>query len=198
MKSQKGGALIGAIIAGVVMLGIAGTLFMSYVNANNFGVRIEAQLKAKYDDNRNILAQYGQKIGEMVQVPEMMKNDLKEVTQAAIEGRYGENGSQAVFQWIQEQNPQLDSAVYLQIQRAIEAGRDEFKNSQTGMLDIKRSYETALGLFWQGLWLKIAGFPKVDLDQYRIVSTGRADNAFEQGREDAPLQLRAPAPAASR
>lgn len=190
MKKQFNSALIGGIIAPVVAFGIAGVLVASYVSANNYGVRMEAQLKAKWDDNRNVLAQYGQKISEMVQVPEMMKNDLKEVATAAIEGRYGEDGSRAVFQWIQEQNPQLDSSVYLQVQRAIEAGRDEFKNSQTQLLDIKRSYETSLGYFWQGMWLRIAGFPKTDLDKYRVISTDRANNAFEAGKEEAPLKLR--------
>jgi hypothetical protein len=93
------------------------------------------------------------------------------------------------MQWIQEQNPQLDSKVYLRIQQSIEAGRDEFKNSQTAMLDIKRSYETSLGYFWTGTWLRIAGFPKLNLDEYKIVSTARADNAFETGKEE-PMKLR--------
>lgn len=190
MKKQLGGALVGVIAVLAVLIGLGAIAFFSYVSANNYGVQMEAQLKAKYDDNRNILAQYGQKINEMVQVPEMLKNDLREVTQAAIEGRYGENGSQAVFQWIQEQNPQLDSAVYLQVQRAIEAGRDEFRNGQTQMLDIKRSYETSLGFFWKGMWLRLAGFPKTDLDKYQIISTDRANRAFETGKEDAPLKLR--------
>jgi hypothetical protein len=190
MKKQFGGALVAVLVVLGIILGIAGIAFMSYVSANNYGVQMEAQLKAKYDDNRNILAQYGQKISEMVQVPEMMKNDLKEVVVAAIEGRYGEDGSRATWQWIQEQNPQLGQDTYLQIQRAIEAGRDEFKNSQTAMLDIKRSYETSLGFFWKGLWLRIAGFPKTDLEKYRIISTDRANSAFEAGKEDAPLKLR--------
>ncbi len=190
MKKQFGGAIVALLVVVGIIVGVAGIAFMSYVSANNYGVQVEAQLKAKYDDNRNILAQYGQKISEMVQVPEMMKNDLKEVVTAAIEGRYGEDGSRATWQWIQEQNPQLGQDTYLQIQRAIEAGRDEFKNSQTAMLDIKRSYETSLGYFWKGLWLRIAGFPKVDLEKYRIISTDRANNAFESGKEDAPLKLR--------
>ena len=190
MKKQFGGAIVGMIAALVIVLGLASIAFFSYVSANNYGVAMEAQLKAKWDDNRNILAQYGQKISEMVQVPEMMKNDLREVTAAAIEGRYGEGGSKAVFQWIQEQNPQLSPEVYTQVQRAIEAGRDEFKNSQTALLDLKRSYETSLGYFWKGMWLRIAGFPKTDLSKYQVISTDRANRAFETGKEDAPLKLR--------
>lgn len=189
MKKQIGGMIIILLVIFGILGGLGAVAFGSYVSANNYGVTIEAQLKAKRDDNRNVLAQYGQKIAEMVQVPEMMKNDLKEVVTAAIEGRYGEGGSKATMQWIQEQNPQLDSAVYLRIQQAIEAGRDEFKQSQTGMLDIKRSYETSLGYFWKGTWLRIAGFPKLNLDEYKIVSTTRADNAFETGKEE-PIKLR--------
>ena len=193
MQKQQGALSFGAMTAiggGLLVLAIIGAGMASYISANNYGAAVEARLKAKQDDNRNIFAQYGQKIVEIAQVPEMYKNDLKEVVVGAIEGRYGENGSQATWQWIQEQNPTIDTGIYAKIQQTIVAGRDEFKNGQTGMLDIKRSYETSLGYFWKGMWLRIAGFPKINLDAYRIVSTQRADKAFDTGREDAPIKLR--------
>lgn len=193
MQKQQGALSFGAMTAiggGLLVLAIIGAGMASYISANNYGTAVEARLKAKQDDNRNIFAQYGQKIVEIAQVPEMYKNDLKEVVVGAIEGRYGEDGSQATWQWIQEQNPTIDTGIYAKIQQTIVAGRDEFKNGQTGMLDIKRSYETSLGYFWKGMWLRIAGFPKIDLDAYRIVSTQRADKAFDTGREDAPIKLR--------
>ena len=41
----------------------------------------------------------------------MYADDVARVTREAIEGRYGDKGSQATFQWLQEQNPQLDRVV---------------------------------------------------------------------------------------
>lgn len=187
MNKQKGVSTIAvAVVVGVIALGAIG----SYVSAANYGNATEQRLKTKMEDNENIYASYGQKIAELAQVPTMYKNDLKEVITAAIQGRYGENGSQATFQWLKEQNPQLDPGLYKKVANAIEAGRDEFKNAQTQMLDIKRSYQTALGTVWTGFWLNMAGYPKINLDDYKIVTTDRANEAFRTKREAGPLQLR--------
>ena len=141
-------------------------------------------------DNENIYASYGQKIMELAQVPKIYAEDVERVTKSAIQARYGEEGSKATFQWLKEQNPQLDPTLYAKISNAIEAGRDEFKNAQTQMLDIKRSYETSLGNVWSGFWLSLAGYPKINLDDYKIVSTDRSADAFRTKKETGPLQLR--------
>lgn len=186
---MKTAIIIGSIIFAALMT-IVGVAAVSYISANNYGVAIESQLKAERDNNQNILASYTQKIKEAAQVPDMYVADLKTVTTAAIQGRYGANGSNAVFQWLKEQNPQLDSKIYLKLQQIIEAGRDEFKNGQTKMLDTRRQYETQQGLFWRGMWLRIAGFPKVDMNQFKPVVIDSVVEAFEKGRESAPIKLR--------
>lgn len=178
------GLTVGAIAIGAISVGA-----ISYISAYNTGNRLEQTIVATYENNRNVLAQYGNRVAESAQVPAMQRDDLTQVVTAALEGRYGSDGSQAVFQWIQEQNPQIDSSVYVQLQRVIEAGRIEFQNSQTILVDQKRIYETQLGSFWRGTWMNIAGYPKINLDEYQIVSTTRADDVFEIGTEE-PIQLR--------
>jgi hypothetical protein len=194
MYTKQRGAVSGALIAVLAFLGfliIVGIVVASsYVSAYNYGNSMEQQLTAVQDNNRNLLAQYGQKVQESVQVPDMYKADLIELTKAAIGGRYGPDGSKAGMQWIKEQNPNLDISVYKQIQQIIEAGRNDFQNGQTRQIDLKRQYETALGSFWQGMWMHVAGYPKLNLKDFDIVSTGRADDAFKTKKE-APLQLRA-------
>lgn len=190
MNKMKGGAVLAVLIVVGILVALAGIAGISYISAYNYGNQMENQLKAAQADNRNILAQYGQKVMEVAQVPTMYADDVQRVTREAIEGRYGENGSQAAFQWLQEQNPQLDASLYKQIQQVIEAGRTNFENGQRRQIDIRRQYETALGSFWSGMWLRIAGYPKVNLADYDIVSTSRADTAFETKQEDAPIQLR--------
>jgi uncharacterized protein (UPF0333 family) len=189
---QKGSAAIIALVSILVVIVLAAVFcFMSYVSAHNFAVGIEAQLKAAKANNENILAQYGQKLQESTQVPDMARDDIVKVVKAAIEGRYGDNGSQAAIQVLREQNPNVDPQLYRTIQAMIESGRDEFKQGQTKILDIIRNYETNLGYFWRGLMLRTAGFPKLNLDDYKIVSTDRAQEAFKNGKERAPIRLRA-------
>ena len=179
----------GLLITGIVVGAFIGTAAVSYISAYNTGNRLERAIVATDENNRNLLAQYGNRIAEAAQIPAMQRDDMKEVIVAALEGRYGNDGAKAVFQAIQEQNPNIDSTVYVQLQRMIEAGRVEFAAAQTKLVDQKRIYETALGSFWQGTWMSIAGYPKIDLTEYQIVSTSRADEAFDTGVEE-PMKLR--------
>ncbi|MCC5612851.1 hypothetical protein LC612_40755 [Nostoc sp. CHAB 5834] len=190
MKFQKGNAALVALIGVIVIICIVALgAAASYVSAANEGNRLENQIKATYENNQNILAQYGQKVMEAVQVPEMAKNDLMEVAKAAISGRYGPDGARSLFTSIQEQNPQVDPQLYRQIQQIIEAGRNQFETAQTRLIDQKAAYLTALGTVWKGFWMRLAGYPRINLDDYKIVTTDRAANAFQTGKE-APIQLR--------
>lgn len=172
-----------ALLAGVTVIALAA--FGSYVSAKNYGNQMEVQLDAKYQDNENVLSSGYQKVSGLVQVPTLATKQLKEVLNAAIQGRYGADGSKAVFQFIKEQNPTVDPSLYTKISQVIESSQDEFKNAQTGMLEIKRSYQTALGSFWQGFWLGVAGYPKLDLSKYRIISSAGAAEAFRTGQQPA-------------
>lgn len=175
-----------AVVMAVVAVGVVG----SYVSYANYGNRTEVAIKAKYADNENVYANGTQKVMEIAQVPAMYVADLKVIVTAAIQGRYGENGSQATFQWLKEQNPGLDPSMYIKIQQVIESFRNEFKNAQTVLLDQCRSYETTRGNVWSGLWLRITGYPKMDINKMcTIVTTDTARQTFETKR-DAGIQLR--------
>jgi len=190
MKKQVRGlsttGVLGLVGAGAVALMVVG----SYISAANQGNRLEVAISAKYQDNENVYANGTQKVMEIAQVPAMMADDLARVTREAIGGRYGANGSQAVFQMLREQNPQLDASMYRKIQTVIESFRDEFKNSQTQLLDQCRNYETLRGNVWSGFWLNLAGYPKKDINKMcTIVTTEKARQTFETKR-DTGIQLR--------
>lgn len=182
MKTVNKGS---GLIVGLTVLGIFAVLGLiavtSLISANNSGVKQEAGLKNQYSNMEQVLGQYSLKVVEAAQVPTLQKEALKEVAIAALQGRYGENGSQATFQWIQEQNPNVDQSTYLKIQQIIEGGRDNFQNEQTKFLDMKRSYETDLGSFPSGIWLKLLGFPKKSLEDYKLISSEHAQETFATG-----------------
>lgn len=170
-------ALIGLVIA------IAGLFGTQYVKYSNLGVTTETKIKMVYDNNKVILNSHTNKVQEMAQVPEMYKNDLQEVIKNTFEGRYGENGSQAVFQFIKEQNLQLDPTLYQQLQQVMESGRNDFKTSQQQLVDVTRNYEASLDYVWSGFWLKLVGYPKIDLNDYKILTTDAIDAKFASGKD---------------
>jgi len=178
----------------IAIIGVLGVMIAvavgSYVSNYNYGNEAENVIKAEYKNMENILAQYSLKVVEVAQVPGMMRDDLSQVVREAMSGRYGSDGSKATFQWIQENYPgQVDASLYKQIQQVMEAGRNKFENAQTLFIDTKRQYETNLGYLWKGFWLRVAGYPKINLDEYKIITSGHAQEAFETGVDQA-IQLR--------
>jgi hypothetical protein len=171
-------AAVSALAAILILIAI------SWFSAASTGNDLENRMKAEYENLQNVLANYEQKVLTSAQVPEMYKDDLVEVANAAISARYGSDGIKSLFTAISEQNPNVDASVYTQIQQIVEAGRNDFSNAQTRFIDIKRVYETKLGHPWNGFWLNIAGYPKVDLDKYAIVTTVRTEQVFDSKVED--------------
>lgn len=179
--------VLGGIVGFVVL--VSALVIGMAVSANNYGVGAEQGIIATYDDNKNILSNYGKKVIEATQVPAMYSEDLTKLVKAQIEGRYGPGGSQANMQWLKESAIPLDPSLYKQIQQIIEAGRNDFKIGQTSLLDKKRAYQTELGKFPRSVFMSLLGFPKIDLKKYDIVTDARTETSFDTKREEA-IQLR--------
>ena len=71
----------------------------------------------------------------------------------------------------------------------MESGRKDFQREQTRMIDAVRDYKIKLGNMPSGFFLNMMGYPKVNLENYRAVSTERVRNMFETGTEE-HLKLR--------
>ncbi len=185
------GAMVGiAAVAIVVLFGI--TMMSNYYGGAKYGATYDKAIDARYTDMENILASYSLKIGDAVQIPAMYRDDLKDVMTSVMTARQGEGGSKAAFQWFKEHEVKIDPAMYTKLQQMFEAGRNKFENAQTKFVDEKRAYETVLEydlLLTQGWWVKLAGYPKIDLAEYVIISSEHAKTTFKT-KTDTGLQLR--------
>lgn len=177
------------IAAGAALILISFSTCAYGVGLNNELVSLEMGIKAQYKQNQNNYDNMWKKFKEVTQGATMYSEDLKKVYDSAIQGRYGENGSQAMWQWLKEQNPNLDASLYKKIQVVVESGRTSFSADQTSLIDKKRVYETKIAQFPASMVASFLGFPKIDLDEYDIVTSDKTQDAFETKKAD-EVQLR--------
>lgn len=164
--------------------------FGSYTSAYNYGNQMDNQIQAQYSQMENVLAQYSQRIQELAQVPSMYRDDLKEVISSTMQGRYGKDGNRAMFSFIKEHSQGFDASLYKTISQSIEAGRKDFEFENKKLIDLVAEYKTTLGTLYTGLWMRVAGYPKIDLNQFKPISNTYASDTFKEGKEVAPMKLR--------
>ena len=184
MENSTKAFVLTGIVAAIGLVVCVG----SYVSNANYGNRTEQAIKSTYEDNKNILGTCTNKILEVAQVPGMYRDDLMKVVSAEMQGRYqGEKGKLANF--IQERSLNYDSSLYHRVQNEMTACSNRFESAQSKLIDQKRAYQTSLGNVWSGMWLGMAGYPKVDLDKFNIVLAEDTQQIFETGKRS-PIRLR--------
>lgn len=188
-QSKKGlgaGVVVAIIFGGILGLCVlvGGIAAMAYIGAANKGNTMENSIDQLRQSSASTLSNLTQNIQELAQVPEMATDHLKQIIEAQMSGRYGQDGSKAVFQFLKEQNLQVDQRMYLNIQAAMSGGRKEFEISQNRLLSQCTSYKNEVGNVWSGFWLRQAGYPKADLKVVcRAVTDSKTDAAFETGQQ---------------
>jgi hypothetical protein len=175
-------------IKSLVILGSVGLLAI-FLIGGFFGyrtdcIRAENKLDAQYSQDKNNYDNMRKKFMETAQVNQKYSDDMKEIWSNAMSGRYGADGSKALFQFVKEHNPTLDSSIYTKLMSIIEAGRNSFEADQKQLLDIKNMYKDLLGSTRGLLYNWALGFPRCDLSKYDIVTSSSTEEAFKTKQAD--------------
>lgn len=186
-KNSNNDLSVNLIVSIVIVLTLLFSGCGLVITRNDF-VSQETGLEAQYQENQNSYASYFNKLKETAQIPEVYANDLNKLYKNVMTNRYGENGSSAVMQFIQESNPNLDVSLYKQVQQVIEAGRDKFESDQKTLLDKRRQYQTDLNTFPASIIAKLFGFPTIDLKKFDPVINQETENAFKT-KNDKPIKV---------
>lgn len=174
----------------IPVIGIFGAVVLTavwaagaYISAADYGNTAEKALKVKYENLGNVMTSGQQQISGVAQAAGMAKDDLKEVFTAAITAREGEDGSKAIYKAVRESNPNVDPALYREIQRVVQSTRKELQTHNQAFLTQRGLYETSIDSVVQGFWLKKAGYPKIDLASMKITVLSSVQEAQKTGIE---------------
>lgn len=187
---QKGSSLIVLIVMFAFMVLTIGSVIMYAIGVRDNFVRLENSIMTNYEDSKNVHSNYVLKIQEMVQVPKMATEQLQTLIRESIQGRYGEDGSKAVFQFIKEQNPTVSPELYTNIQKEIAGGRTDFENKIRIVIDNKRVAYNMLDQTTSGFMLSFMGMPRKNIgynggkDDYPVIMSGQSKTTFETGIDE--------------
>lgn len=174
-----------AIAAITFVILTALTLISSYVHYHNYAVDSEKLISKTYLDMENILSQGSTQVIEAASVSSEYAEQVRSLLVDTTAARYGEGGSQATFQFLYEDNPQLDPAMSTKIQQMVESFRNKFQNSQSKFIDVREDYIAKQNYLWAGFWIRVAGYPKLNMDDYQIISSKYAKDSFESNTSEA-------------
>jgi hypothetical protein len=186
-ESMKAVAAVAALFGVVIVFALG--VVLAGVGYRNGAVRFENAIEASYTNNQNVYDNGWKEVKEKAQVPTLAESQLEKLYKSALQGRYGDKGSQAVVQFIQEQNPHLEPALYVQIQQSVEAFRRSFTSHQTTLISQKQAYKNYLdasisGIVFNGFF----GFPHIDLTKFDIITSDQTQQDFET-KKSQPIEL---------
>ena len=186
------------IVAGLGLLLfflVGGGFFLGYMSWSNDN-RQFADIPAQYTQMQNAYDNGWKKVVEIAQIPTIQQAAYKDVYDDVMKGRYGANGSQAMLQFIKEQNPTLDPALYTKIQQTIEIFHNDFEASQQRIIALKQSYQKNVTATTEGrIYNTFGGYPHIRCgvpagaaDDYQIVTSDKTQTDFQNHKSE-PLNL---------
>jgi len=189
MNKQRGSVIGWALMGLFGLIFVSGLIFtVMVISKRNAFVRIENNIHMAYEESKNVHSNYVLRIQEMAQVPKMATKQLSEIVKASNEGRYGNDGSKAVFQFLKEQNPNIDQSLYTNIQKEVTGGRLDFQSKITRVNDNKGVAYNMLDDTVGGFILKdILGMPRKNIgyeggpDDYKVIMSETSVETYKTG-----------------
>lgn len=159
---MKIGTIVGLGIGAFLLITFGGCA-VSYINFRQECVTFENNISAQDKEMQNVDTEITNSLITQGLSAKEYGKLVKEAVIAANSGRYGQDGSKAMMQWIREQNPTIDADIFKKIMVSAEAGYAKFAGAQRRKIDLARSYKNMIERKQQiPIWGSIvtSGFPR--------------------------------------
>jgi len=169
-----------ALVVGVIVCPIA-----MYIGTVNSYSKLEVKAKAVQTDNKNVLDNTRKKIREAAAVSDKEVEALVQVIQGYA-GSRGKNpdgkGAAISLASVTEAVPSITEVKTLtNLQNIVTAGRADWQNAQTRLIEVKRQADVKLVTFPSGFILGIAGKEELDI---QIITSTETEQDFATGKDD--------------
>ena len=182
--NQKGtlvlklGIAAGALIALTLLI-----VFIMNISYQNTYERIDQDIQAQYKKVESNYEKMSRVILQQAGILNKYSNDFREIYKGMMTGRYGKDGSKAMWQWIKEQNPQIDASLYKKLMTTVEAQRTGFDRQQA---------KVAAMIAESNKLLKVAPskwFVDGKIKEAKIISSSNTKVIMETGIDDSSNDL---------
>jgi len=167
--------------AGVVLTLLM--IFVMNISYQNTYERIDQDILAQYKKIESNYEKMSRVILQQAGILNKYSSDFKDIYKGMMQGRYGKEGSKAMFQWIKEQNPQIDGALYAKLMTTVEAQRTGFDRQQSKVsamvAESNKMLKTA-----PSKW-----FVNGEIKEAKIVSSSNTKVIMETGIDDSSNDL---------
>ena len=171
-------------ISALVLVVVGGlTLGGMYFNYNRAEVQARNACEAQVGNVENVLDNMWKSFQEIGGIADRERETAMELFVEYADARTPE-GAGKLMSWITEQAPSIDNTVYKDLQARLVAGRQEFRNSQTRMLELVRGHTNIIEDPWQSMFLRNT-MPY----EYNVVSSAETEQAVMTGRDERVFQL---------
>lgn len=144
----------------LVSVGVSAWGYQAYATANAAGARMESAILALITKREAVASYYIDRAKEKVNIAPAIQSDWEKVAREVIKGRFGDTGTQTALLFLKEQGYPVPPDAFHDLQQVLEAGRQEFAQTEAELGLQKQAYRTALSQPGQGRWLRWAGYPK--------------------------------------
>lgn len=169
-------------IAAVLLVGGISVTQM-YFGYNRAEVQARNACEAQVGNIENVLDNMWKNFSEIGGIADRERDTAMELFVEYAEARTPE-GAGKMMSWITEQNPTIDSGIYKDLQARLTAGRQEFRNSQTYMLELVRAHENIIEDPFKGFFIR-NDEPFV----FNVISTEETAAAVATGRDERVFTL---------
>jgi len=163
-----------------MILMIAGIHYNQFVRSENF-------ITARHKDLQNVHGMVYQKMETASQPAKQYRDLVITSIEKSMTGRYGDDGVKAALLLITENQPQIDSTVYKELNDIISASFQALQTAQTDKIDAIRVYKDQYQVFPGNIVANLFGFPKMNIEEMeKLIVHSTTSKTFETGVMESP------------